>query len=255
MNIRGKSNRNIDIFSDGRIIPTIGTILVGKYAGLEFSIFGGSDTPNCFNRTCICSVCNGKVAMHRGCVFRRATYEEAFPLYKNFTVDVYNEIVKHSHFIKPIWAIPLKGKYKGIRYPFYTVPEISKFFTACSVRSVLRGDKAFYLGFDFAHIKTEEFLSDDIKNVLTEEIFNMTNDALDAPFIATVIQGPYEGTMFGMVSKSAVRRHLNPRLITKVFNGIHHTYRGCTLEFTTYERAVKFVPNFTMPLKKSLRIR
>lgn len=76
------------------IKPVIGTILAGKHAGFQFSLFGASEMSEYFIQANILKCFNGSRNSHGGCSWKYGTIEEAIPLH--------GKLLEMLEFIRPM---------------------------------------------------------------------------------------------------------------------------------------------------------
>lgn len=237
--LRKKNKR----YGQSHVVPIIGKINIGIYAGLEFSFFGSQDIPPFFSQGVISLVINGRVKQHKGCTFRTASHKEAMQFHGNFTQDVIDDLSQYNNMIKPIIAIPMRGKYKGIEYPIVSANKVNEFFNSSLVRGVVTGHKTSYMGFMFMDTDYKDIEGN--TNVLTRDVFEETVDALKVPYIGRILKGELAGQEFGFIYKSVIEKYLTVRLVQSVIRGDRKSYKGCTFESASYHTAAELTANLT----------
>lgn len=80
------------LFFRSKIKPILATVLLGAYAGQQFSFLGARDSDNYFNCDNVNKVIKGKLVAYSNCVFCYCTHKEAIPFYGKMTQDIANEI-------------------------------------------------------------------------------------------------------------------------------------------------------------------
>lgn len=240
-----KRKNKINIYEDRRIIPVIGTVRTGKFAGVQFSLFGSAEVPDGFCQSGISLAASGKVHSHHGCTFQYAKHEDAIPLHGKLTQEIIDYLNEHRSYLRPIWAMPVKGKYKGARYPFCRVEDVNKFFTSSGVRGVINGFVPTHKSFNFMYIQNSELKYVGDYPTLTQEIVDETRNTLNFPFIATINSGELEGSRFGVVHKDFSDKYLQARYVRTVLSDKRESYKGCTFEIVPYEKAIKLVDAVT----------
>lgn len=245
--LREKNKR----YGQSHIIPVIGKVNIGKYAGLEFSFFGCADIPRFFSQGVISLVINGRTEQHKGCTFRTATHKEAIPMHGNFTEEVETDLRQYTTVIKPVVAVPMRGKYKDIEYPLFSSNKVNEYFNPALVRSVASGHKTSYMGFIFISVDYDYIKGN--TNTLSQEIFNATVDALKIPLIGTILKGPLAGIEFGIVKKSVLEQALTLRLVQAVIRGDRKSYKGCTFRSASFDEASELVKGYNSDVREYLQ--
>ena len=75
--------------------PIIGEIVVGRYAGLKFSLFGTNEIKRYFTHAGINQQINRNNSVYYSCVFKYATHEEAIKYHGLLTKVIYAELLKN----------------------------------------------------------------------------------------------------------------------------------------------------------------
>lgn len=222
----------------------IGTVCKGRFTGTQFSFPKLKDAPLFFNMANVSRVINNLITSYRGCTFRKATYEEAKPFRNNFTDEVLDDLKMMFQHNSHIWAIPLKGKYKGVRFFLNDKRETQLFFSPQSIYKILLGINESHLGFTFKAFnpKTD---SEYQKQVLTKDIFYAVQSTLDVCFICTFTEWPFKGIEVGFTDRRLANRCFNMRSVSRVLNGQLTRYKRCMFRKVTYEEAAERADNIT----------
>jgi hypothetical protein len=88
---------------DSQVKAVKGKVLLGKYAGLEFILFGRKDfEPAGFTQSNISACCAKRLKKHRGCEFSFATEEEVKALQRGISEEVITDLSKQN----PLTRVP-----------------------------------------------------------------------------------------------------------------------------------------------------
>lgn len=222
----------------------IGTICKGKYAGTQFSFAQLKDAPLFFNVPNIVRVLNGLMHHYRGCCFRKGSYEEAKPYLNNFTDDVANDLKMMFQPSTHIWAIPVRGQYKGVHFFLNDKKKIQSLFSSQAIYKILLGVNKEHLGFTFKTVDPNDKI-DHSKQTLTQEIFYEVQSTLATCFICTLLEPPYKGVEVGFVDKRTVNRYFTINSVRRVLSGRYSKYKRCHFRTASYEEAAAKKDNLT----------
>lgn len=148
------------------ISPIIGTVLVGKYKGLKFSLFGKEEINDFFNTKTI-----KRNRICKSCYFEVTSHKKAIPLHGLLNEDVKKDITEYSNFRINTFAVigtVLTGRYKGLSFGLIGNKEIDKYFNNGNVHSVVNGRIKQAYNCSFKRVTPQEAIL--LKDILTDEI-------------------------------------------------------------------------------------